>query len=264
MVHIQIMTNASDNAVAETIKMFDFAPVFSELGLRPNTQGFVTRLPEPLSQERPAQTPGQAAFALLQTDHGLAENEIRNMRKISQGEIETQEQLRAKVGSGSYLSQAFQDFLAANTFPPEAVKEPEVDVQAAAADLIKFMPRAAPSEFVLLHMIRTKQVTHYDEAKRYFPHVMSMSDATKSLLIGYDQRAETQQQAQAARTILDTNGRGDSVTIDLNETPGPAPAVASNSNAKPVVRRFSGSSGLSGAGSCAIVDGVRRCVLTGG
>ena len=258
-VHIQIMTNASDNAVAETIKMLDVASILQQLGHPVTRPGFTTHLPEPLSQERPAQTPGQAAFALLQTDHGLSENEIRKLRKISAGDIETQEQVDAKVGARNQMSQTFRDFLDAQTFPPQAVIELEVDRQAAAADLIKFMPRAAPSEFVLLHMIRTKQVETYDEAKRFFPHINAMSRQTQSLLLGYDPAAQAQE--TAARIIQDTNGRGDSVVVDLNEAP---PAVATNTVAKPTVRRFSGSSGLTGTGSCAIVDGVRRCVLSDG
>jgi len=111
---------------------------------------------------------------------------------------------------------------------------------------------------VLLHMIRTGKVTTYTEAAQFFPHVATMSRRTKNLLRGSDLAAATPA-SNPARIINDANGRGQSETISLDA--GDGPRVAANVQAKPVVRRFSGSSGLTSAGTCTLAEGVRRCVL---
>ena len=52
-VTVQIMTNASDNAVAELIKTIDIQSVLTQMGMQPAVPGFTTPLAEPLSQVRP-------------------------------------------------------------------------------------------------------------------------------------------------------------------------------------------------------------------
>jgi len=257
-VDIQIMTNASDNAVAETIKSLDIASILAQMGQEPQVAGFTTHLPQPLSKDRPPTTPGQAAFALLNSEHGLAENEIRTMRKISAGDIETREQLRETVGSGSHLSQTFRDFIAAHPLPPRSTYVDPRKRMNEAAKVIDDIPRAAPSEFVLLHMIRTGQVTHYDEAKTFFPHIHTMQGIVTDLL---EPSEETQvaRNDVPSRTIVDANGRGASETRRV----GDSNAATTPRNERPAVRRMTGSSGLSGVGTCTLVDGVRRCMIDG-